>query len=131
MNLNDKDTTTYAPNSGVEHLSEAGAKTGEEVYNGLCTACHAAGAAGAPKLGDAGAWGSRIGQGFDTLLKHAMEGFTGKTGTMPAKGGGTNSDLEIARAVVFMANKGGASFPEPKDPAADAAAAPAADAKKP
>lgn len=102
--------------------TSTGPKTGEEVYNGLCTACHAAGVAGAPKLGDAAAWGmsTQIAQGFPLLLKHAIEGYTGKTGVMPAKGGGTNSDLEIARAIVYMANKGGANFPEPKDTAAGA-----------
>ena len=116
------------PVAGFEMgATSSGPKTGEQVYNGLCTACHAAGVAGAPKFGDTAAWGPRNGQGFDTLLKHAIAGFTGKTGVMPAKGGGTNSDLEIARAVVYMANKGGASFPEPKDPAA----APTDAAKKP
>ncbi len=109
------------PVAGFEMgATSTGPKTGEQVYNGLCTACHASGAAGAPKFGDAAAWGPRNGQGFDTLLKHAIEGFKG----MPAKGGGSNSDLEIARAVVYMANKGGASFAEPKDPAAGAAKKP-------
>ena len=58
------------------------------MYKAACAACHAAGAAGAPKTGDAGAWTARFKQGFDTLVKHAVEGFKG----MPAKGG--NPDLD-------------------------------------
>ena len=92
----------------------------EAVYTAICSACHTSGAAGAPKLGDAGAWAPRIAQGYDTLLKHAIEGIR----AMPAKGGNPDlDDVEVARAVVYMANKGGASF---KEPAVPAAAAPAA-----
>ena len=127
------------PVAGFEMgASSKGPKTGEEVYNSLCTACHAAGVAGAPKMGDAGAWGARIAQGQATLFKHAIEGFTGKTGVMPAKGGNPAlSDLEVERAVVFMANKSGGSLAEPAAPAADGAApadgkaAPAAGAAAP
>ncbi|MEW6708105.1 MAG: c-type cytochrome, partial [Pseudomonadota bacterium] len=97
--------------------------SGEQVYNAQCAACHATGAAGAPKLADAAAWGPRLGQGFDALLKSALNG----KGNMGPQKGGDFSDFEIARAVVFMANKGGASFPEPKAPAGGASA-PAAQA---
>ena len=84
-----------------------------------CTACHGAGIAGAPKTGDAAAWAPRIKQGYDTLVKHAVEGFKGNAGVMPAKGGNADLDpLEVARAVVYMANKSGASFKEPEAPAA-------------
>jgi cytochrome c5 len=99
----------------------------EAVYTTICAACHATGAAGAPKIGDAAAWGPRIAQGYDTLLKHALEGIR----AMPAKGGNPDLDkVEVARAVVYMANKGGAKFKEPEVPAAAAApaAAPAAEA---
>jgi cytochrome c5 len=99
--------------------------TGEQVYAARCTACHAAGLAGAPKFGDSAAWGPRIGQGYDVLLTHALKG----KGAMTAQGGGEQSDLEIGRAVVYMANKGGAKFAEPKVPEAAApTAAPAAPA---
>jgi cytochrome c5 len=92
----------------------------ETVYTAICSACHTSGAAGAPKLGDAGAWGPRIAQGYDTLLKHAIEGIR----AMPAKGGNPDlDDVEVARAVVYMANKGGAKFKEPEVPAAAPAAA--------
>jgi cytochrome c5 len=96
--------------------------TGEQVYAARCTACHAAGLAGAPKFGDTAAWAPRLGQGYDVLLTHALKG----KGAMAAQGGGEQSDLEIGRAVVYMANKAGAKFPEPKAPAAAASAAPAA-----
>lgn len=101
--------------------------TGEQVYAARCTACHAAGVAGAPKFGDTAAWAPRLGQGYDVLLTHALKG----KGAMAAQGGGEQSDLEIGRAVVYMANKGGAKFPEPKVPetavpAAAGASAPAA-----
>jgi cytochrome c5 len=97
----------------------ASLKTGEQVYAAQCTACHASGVAGAPKVGDEAAWAPRIKTGFDALLHSAL---TGK-GAMGAQGGGDFSDLEIARAVVYIANKGGAKFDEPKAPAAAASAA--------
>jgi cytochrome c5 len=86
-------------------------KAGAEVYNAACAACHNAGAAGAPKFGDAGAWGKRIKQGYDTLVSHAIKGIR----AMPAKGGNPDlDDVEVARAVVHMANSAGASFKEPE-----------------
>ncbi len=90
-------------------------KSGEEVYKAQCAACHAIGAAGSPKFGDAGAWGARIKQGFDTLVNSALKG----KGAMGAQGGGDFNDTEIARAVAYMANNGGAKFEEPKAPAAE------------
>jgi cytochrome c5 len=76
---------------------------GEEVYNQACVACHGAGVAGAPKLGDKGAWAARIAQGTDTLHKHALQGYTGKAGVMPAKGGRTDlSDQSVVNAVEYM-----------------------------
>ena len=118
------------PLAGVEvkDLNDAASmKSGEQVFAAQCTACHTAGVAGAPKFGDAAAWGPRIGQGYETLLTHALKG----KGAMGPQGGGDFSDFEIGRAVVYMANKGGAKFEEPKAPtaaASDAAAAPAASA---
>lgn len=96
-------------------------QSGEAVYTAICAACHGSGAAGSPKFGDAGAWGPRIAQGFDTLVKHAVDGIR----AMPAKGGNPDLDnVEVARAVAYMANAAGAKF---KEPAAPAAAAPAAE----
>ncbi|BAN36569.1 cytochrome c5 [Sulfuricella denitrificans skB26] len=80
-----------------------GVVDGKKVYEGLCQACHATGAAGAPKAGDKGAWGPRISQGKDTLFKHAIGGFTGKSGAMPAKGGNPAlSDDEVKAAVEHL-----------------------------
>jgi len=102
-----------APVARLEFASTAPAhtlKAGEAVYAGLCVACHGAGVAGAPKLGDKAAWGPRIKQGFDTLVKDATEGYK----AMPPKGGGADLDpQEVARAVAWMADQGGASFKEP------------------
>ncbi|RZJ85190.1 MAG: cytochrome c5 family protein [Massilia sp.] len=96
-------------------------QAGSAVYAAVCAACHDSGAAGAPKTGDTGSWSARLGQGYDTLVKHAIEGIR----AMPAKGGNPDLDnVEVARAVVFMTNKSGASFKEPAVPAP--AAAPAA-----
>jgi cytochrome c5 len=94
-------------------------KSGEEVFKGQCTACHTAGLAGAPKFGDAAAWGPRVGKGYEALLTSALKG----KGAMGAQGGGDFSDVEIGRAVVYMANAGGAKFDEPKAAAAPADAA--------
>ncbi len=103
----------------VKDVSDPAAmKNGEQVYAAQCSACHAAGLANAPKLGDEAAWGARIKTGLDALLTSAIKG----KGAMGAQSGGDFSDLEIARAVVHMANKGGAKFDEPKAPAAAASA---------
>ena len=99
-------------------------KTGEQVFTAQCSACHSAGLAGAPKVGDAAAWAPRIAQGYDVLLTSALKG----KNAMSAQGGGDFSDIEIGRAVVYMGNKGGASFPEPAVPAAPTAEAEAAPA---
>jgi cytochrome c5 len=97
-------------------------KTGEQVFAAQCTTCHTAGLVGAPKFGDTEAWAPRIKTGFDALLHSALAG----KGNMGAQGGGDYTDLEVARAVVYMANKGGAKFEEPKLPAAAASGAAAA-----
>jgi cytochrome c5 len=97
----------------------ASLKTGEQVFQAQCSACHATGAAGSPKFGDAAAWGPRVKAGVDALLHSAL---TGK-GNMGPQGGGDFSDFEIRRAVVYMANAGGAKFEEPKAPAPAASAA--------
>lgn len=94
-------------------------QSGEAVYAAACVACHGTGAAGAPKFGDAAAWGPRIAQGYDTVLKHAIEGLR----AMPAKGGNADLDnIEVARAVVHLANASGAKFKEPEVKVAAAAA---------
>ncbi len=101
-------------------------QAGAEVYKAVCSACHATGAAGSPKMGDAGAWSARIAQGYDKLVSNAIKGIR----AMPAKGGNPDlDDAEVASAVVFMANQSGAKFKEPELKAAiPAASAPAATA---
>ena len=95
--------------------------TGEAVFKAQCVTCHGApGIPAAPHYGDAAAWGPRIGQGYATLLDHALKG----KNAMPPQGGGDFEDTEIGRAVVYMANAGGATFPVPDRPAAAGAAAP-------
>lgn len=80
----------------------AGPRSGEDIYGSKCIACHGSGAAGAPKLGDAGAWGARIGKGTDVLYTNAIKGFKG----MPAKGLCADcSDDEIKSAVDYMVAK--------------------------
>lgn len=99
--------------------SPAALRTGEQVFAAVCSACHTSGAAGAPKVGDQAAWAPRIKTGYETLLSSALKG----KGAMPAQGGGDFSDVEVARAVVHLANQSGAKFDEPKVPAAAQTAA--------
>jgi cytochrome c5 len=73
---------------------------GTAAYDTGCVACHGAGIAGAPKVGDKGAWGPRIAQGKATLYKHAIEGFNGKTGVMPAKGGQVSWPDDLVKQAV-------------------------------
>jgi len=76
---------------------------GKSVFNKTCAMCHAVGAAGAPKPGDQADWGPRIAQGVDVLYKHAIEGYTGAKGVMPARGGAaTLADDEVKAAVDYM-----------------------------
>jgi cytochrome c5 len=98
-----------------------------QVYTAQCAACHTAGVAGAPKLGDAAAWAPRIATGYEAMLTSALKG----KGSMGPQGGGDFSDFEIGRAVVYMANQSGGKLAEPAMPAMPAAAsAPAAAASK-
>ncbi len=110
---------------GVVEIRDANRplKSGEEVYKAQCVTCHATGAAGAPKFGDAGAWAPRIKTGFEALWQSALKG----KGAMGAQGGGDFEDIEIGKAVVYMTAAGGGKFAEPAAPvAAQQAAASAA-----
>jgi len=89
-------------------------KSGEEVYNAQCAACHNAGAAGAPKMGDVAGWAPRLKTGFEALWNSSLKG----KGAMGAQGGGDFSDVEIGRAVVYLTGKSGGKFAEPAAPAA-------------
>ncbi len=87
----------------------AGERSGEQLYKAVCGACHDAGVANAPKLGDKAAWAPRIALKLDGLVKSAIAG----KNAMPPKGGSDANDAELTRAIVYMANKSGASFKEP------------------
>ncbi|MGI9223798.1 MAG: c-type cytochrome [Woeseiaceae bacterium] len=79
------------------------ALSGPQVYNAACISCHGPGIAGAPVLGDAAAWAPRIAQGVDVLKDHAINGYTGSVGFMPAKGGRVDlSEQEVGDAVEYI-----------------------------
>ncbi len=87
-----------------------GQLTGEQVYGQVCKNCHEAGLAGAPKFGDKTAWAKVIAQGQPVAVDHALKGIR----AMPAKGGNPDlENVEVERAVAYMANKGGANWKEP------------------
>lgn len=79
---------------------------GEKVFKATCAMCHQTGAAGAPIVGDKADWGPRIAQGIDTLHNHAIVGFTGAKGMMPAKGANPSlSDDDVKAGVDYMVSK--------------------------
>ena len=132
----DKDSPAMTPDAVAKRLkpvsdvafADAGGgaakepRSGEEIYKSVCTACHSSGAAGAPKFGDKSDWAPRLKQGQKVLLDMAIKG----KGAMPPRGGGSElSDLEVERAVIYMANQAGAKFKESAAPASEKAAAPA------
>lgn len=93
----------------------AGPRTGEQVFQSVCATCHQTGVAGAPKVGDNAAWAKPVKTPFAQLLKNSINGIR----AMPPRGGNPDlSDLEMARAVVYMANRSGGTFKEPAAPAA-------------
>ena len=95
-----------APAASAPAAAAGSGKSGEQVYNTACVACHQAGVAGAPKTGDKAAWEPRVSQGLATLVEHAVKG----KGAMPPKGGMTNlSDEEVKAAVEYMLEKTGVS----------------------
>jgi cytochrome c5 len=115
-------TASFSPEAVAGRIQKVGAveirdanraaRSGEEVFKAQCTNCHTAGLVGAPKFGDAGAWGARIAKGYDALLTSALKG----KGAMGPQGGGSFADFEVGRGVAYMANAAGGKFAEPKDP---------------
>jgi len=103
-----------------------GERKGDQIFNKICIQCHAADSSvpNAPKIENNGDWAPRIGQGFDTLFQHALNGFN----AMPAKGGAADlTDQELKRVITYMANKSGGTSPDP-DAAAPADQAASGDA---
>lgn len=95
-----------SPAAGAAGSALAVPKNGEELFQQVCSACHGQGIAGAPKAGDKAAWGPRIAQGKATLYQHALGGFQGKAGVMPAKGGRVDlPDDLVKQAVDYMVQK--------------------------
>jgi cytochrome c5 len=104
-----QDNTALAPPAAAPAVAATAAAdlTGEQVYNQACVACHGAGVAGAPKFGDKAAWAPRIAQGLDTLNTHALQGYQGKAGYMPPKGGRTDlSDQSVVNGVDYIVASG-------------------------
>src|SRR2546430_11265887 len=97
------DTARAAP----PPAAPAAVPTGEQVYSATCIACHAAGTAGAPKFGDKGAWGPRLGRGLAVLHKHGLEGFQGTSGVLPHKRGPPDlPDQSTAKPDADRGNRG-------------------------
>ncbi len=91
-----------APAEPAPAASATGTRSGEAVYNSACLACHATGAAGAPKLGDTAAWAPRIEKGIDALMNSALNGLN----AMPPRGTcGSCSDDELKNAIEFMVSQ--------------------------
>ncbi len=95
-----------APTEGTGESTDFDLALGKEIYNTACVACHAMGVAGSPKFGDKDAWAPRIAKGMDTLFTHALQGFQGKTGVMPPKGGRMDlPDDRVKAAVAYMVSQ--------------------------
>lgn len=103
----------------AEASSPKGGLSGEQVFQSQCKTCHEPGIAGAPKVGDKAQWAVSIKKGYETLVQHAINGIQEAGKVMPPKGGNPDlSDVEVQRAVVYMANRSGANFKEPPAPTA-------------
>jgi cytochrome c5 len=98
----DNTALSIIPDAGAKRADTAVTipKTGTEVYQQVCVACHGQGIGGAPRAGDAAAWGARVAKGKDTLYMHAIEGFKGTAGVMPPKGGRTDLSDDLIKAAV-------------------------------
>lgn len=101
MNLASK--TTVSSTTSQVAVAATAVIDAKKIYNGMCVACHGAGVAGAPRVGDKGAWAERIDKGASTLYANAINGVQGSSGVMPAKGGNPAlSDDEIKAVVDYM-----------------------------
>ena len=114
--------------NAVDKTIVKAARSGEAVYNAVCTSCHAAGVLNAPKIDDKGAWAPRVANGLDGLMKNAINGLN----SMPARGGDPSiTDEELSNAIVYMTGKAGHDLSsQVKAPAAAPAAQAAAPAEQ-
>lgn len=95
-----------AKKAAAAQVAYGGSTDGKFIYGSLCHSCHDNGAGGAPKITDKGAWAPRVAQGAETLLKHAIEGFTGRSGAMPARGGNPGlTDEQVKATVEWMVSQ--------------------------
>ena len=102
----DNSALAIVPAAGAVVAQLAIPTDGIGVYEQVCGACHLNGIGGAPRSDDKAAWAPRIAQGKDTLYKHAIEGYAGKAGVMPAKGGRTDLPDDLVKAAVdYMVTK--------------------------
>ncbi len=103
VSVHGEEDDSSEPEGDTVAAAEGAGKSGEEVYNGMCVACHSVPGIGAPVVGNADDWTARLEQGMNTLYDHAINGFTGPGGfMMPARGGGSFSDEEVKAAVDYM-----------------------------
>jgi len=91
---------TETPAAAAGSAAPAMPKTGTELFEQTCSVCHGQGIAGAPKAGDKAAWAPRIAEGKAMLYQHALNGFQGKTGVMPPKGGRTDAPDDLVKQAV-------------------------------
>jgi cytochrome c5 len=92
--------------AAASQVAYGGTTDGKTIFGNLCHSCHETGAGGAPKTTDKAAWAPRVAEGLDTLIKHAIEGYSGKSGVMPAKGGNPAlTDEQIKATVTWMVDQ--------------------------
>lgn len=95
-----------AAKAAAAQVAYGGTTDGKTIFGNLCHSCHETGVGGAPKVGDKSAWAPRVAEGIETLIKHATEGYTGKSGVMPAKGGNPSlNDAQIKATVDWMVSQ--------------------------
>lgn len=95
-----------AKKAAEAQVAYGGTLDGKTIFGNLCQTCHTNAATGAPVLTDKGAWAPRLAQGLDTLFTHAIGGYTGTKGAMPAKGGNPSlTDAQVKATVQWMVNQ--------------------------
>lgn len=92
-----------AAKAAASQVAYGGTTDGKTIFGNLCQTCHTNAATGAPVITDKAEWAPRVAQGLDTLVKHATDGFTGKKGVMPPRGGNPSlTDAQVRATVEWM-----------------------------
>jgi cytochrome c5 len=95
-----------AKKAAESQVAYGGTLDGKTIFGDLCQTCHTNAATGAPVISDKAAWAPRVAQGLDTLFGHAINGFTGSKGSMPAKGGNPSlTDAQVKATVQWMVSQ--------------------------